>query len=103
MVGLPLLALIFFGIPVFWFAAGNVGAGLWGLAFGAAFLGWMVWFNRRFVCRMAAMRQRIEGVGTEGVGPEGARIEGVGAEGGGGAPSVVRRVRPRGPLAFAEA
>ncbi|MFD8619360.1 MULTISPECIES: hypothetical protein [unclassified Streptomyces] len=59
----PLLALIFFGTPVLWFVAGNVGAGLWGLAFGAAFLGWMVWFNRRFVRRMAGMRQRIEGVG----------------------------------------
>ncbi|MGA5002695.1 hypothetical protein ACPCB7_32290 [Streptomyces arboris] len=59
----PLLALVFFGIPVLWFAAGNVAAGLWGLAFGAAFLGWMVWFNRRFVRRMAGMRQRIEGVG----------------------------------------
>ncbi|PVC91454.1 hypothetical protein DBP19_16720 [Streptomyces sp. CS090A] len=79
----PLLALIFFGIPVFWFAAGNVGAGLWGLAFGAAFLGWMVWFNRRFVRRMAAMRQRIEGVGTEGARIGGARIEGARIEGGG--------------------
>lgn len=59
----PLLALLFFGTPVLWFASGNVGAGLWGLAFGAAFLGWMVWFNRRFVRRMAGMRQRIEGVG----------------------------------------
>ncbi|WP_432149353.1 hypothetical protein [Streptomyces sp. bgisy029] len=59
----PLLGLIFFGTPVLWFAAGNVAAGLWGLAFGAAFLGWMVWFNRRFVRRMAGMRQRIEGVG----------------------------------------
>ncbi|MFH8482687.1 hypothetical protein [Streptomyces sp. NPDC018055] len=59
----PLLALIFFGTPVLWFVAGNVRAGLWGLAFGAAFLGWMVWFNRRFVRRMAGMRQRIEGVG----------------------------------------
>ncbi|MFF6907618.1 hypothetical protein ACFY9Q_16925 [Streptomyces sp. NPDC012389] len=59
----PLLGLVLFGTPMLWFAAGNVAAGLWGVGFGAAFLGWMVWFNRRFVRRMAGMRQRIEGVG----------------------------------------
>ncbi|MET8058678.1 hypothetical protein [Streptomyces microflavus] len=64
----PLLGLILFGTPLLWFAAGNVAAGVWGLAFGAAFLGWMAWFNRRFVRRMAGMRQRIEGVGGSPVG-----------------------------------
>ncbi|MFJ4962612.1 hypothetical protein EES43_14715 [Streptomyces sp. ADI96-02] len=62
----PLLGLLFFGMPLLWFAAGNVTAGLWGLGFGLAFMAWMVWFNRRFVRRMAGMRQRIEGVGGVG-------------------------------------
>lgn len=61
--GLPLLGLIFLGTPFLWFASGNVPAGLWMLGFGVVFMGWMIWFNRRFVRRMAAMRQRIEGVG----------------------------------------
>ncbi|WP_432078072.1 hypothetical protein [Streptomyces sp. YPW6] len=72
---LPMLGVISLGTPLLWFASGNVPAGLWTLGFGVAFLGWMVWFNRRFVRRMAAMRQRIEGVrggggvrGIEGVG-----------------------------------
>ncbi len=60
---LPMLGLLFFGLPFLWFAAGNVPAGLWMLGFGGAFMGWMIWFNRRFVRRMAAMRRRIEGVG----------------------------------------
>ncbi|MEU5135601.1 hypothetical protein [Streptomyces californicus] len=59
----PLLGLIFIGTPFLWFASGNVPAGLWMLGFGVVFMGWMIWFNRRFVRRMAAMRQRIEGVG----------------------------------------
>ncbi|WP_234311698.1 hypothetical protein [Streptomyces griseus] len=59
----PLLGLIFLGTPFLWFASGNVPAGLWMLGFGVVFMGWMIWFNRRFVRRMAAMRQRIEGVG----------------------------------------
>ncbi|MEU2759731.1 MULTISPECIES: hypothetical protein [unclassified Streptomyces] len=72
---LPMLGVISLGTPLLWFGSGNVPAGLWTLGFGVAFLGWMVWFNRRFVRRMAAMRQRIEGVrggggvrGIEGVG-----------------------------------
>lgn len=60
---LPLLGTLFLGMPFLWFAAGNVPAGLWALGFGAAFMAWMIWFNRRFVRRMAAMRRRIEGVG----------------------------------------
>ncbi|NEB40630.1 hypothetical protein [Streptomyces sp. SID14515] len=59
----PTLGLLFLGIPFLWFAAGNVPAGLWSLGFGVGFMGWMIWFNRRFVRRMAAMRRRIEGVG----------------------------------------
>ncbi|MFD5204537.1 hypothetical protein ACFWM7_31320 [Streptomyces sp. NPDC058375] len=59
----PLLGLIFLGVPFLGFASGNVSAGLMMLGFGVAFMGWMIWFNRRFVRRMAAMRQRIEGVG----------------------------------------
>ncbi|MEU3002598.1 hypothetical protein [Streptomyces sp. NPDC006863] len=72
---LLMLGVISLGTPLLWFGSGNVPAGLWTLGFGVAFLGWMVWFNRRFVRRMAAMRQRIEGVrggggvrGIEGVG-----------------------------------
>ncbi|MEV0141938.1 hypothetical protein [Streptomyces globisporus] len=71
----PTLGLIFLGMPLLWFTAGNVPAGLWALGFGVAFMSWMIWFNRRFVRRMVAMRQRIEGVG--GVGGVGG-IEGVG-------------------------
>ncbi|WP_235495064.1 hypothetical protein [Streptomyces violaceoruber] len=59
----PLLGLIFFGTPFLWFASGNVPAGLWMLGFGGVFMGWMIWLNRRFVRRMAAMRQRIEAAG----------------------------------------
>ncbi|SCD54835.1 MULTISPECIES: hypothetical protein [unclassified Streptomyces] len=62
----PVLGLLLFGIPMLWFAAGNLVAGVWGLGFGVAFLGWMAWFNRRFVRRMAGMRRRIEGVGAPG-------------------------------------
>ncbi|MFH8435184.1 hypothetical protein ACH4A3_08130 [Streptomyces sp. NPDC018007] len=60
---LPTLGLLFFGLPFLWFAAGNVPTGLGMLGSGVAFMGWMIWFNRRFVRRMAAVRRRIEGVG----------------------------------------
>ncbi|MER8263050.1 hypothetical protein ABT007_02530 [Streptomyces griseus] len=60
---LPFLGLLFLGMPVLWFAAGNVPIGLWGLGFGVGFMGWIIWLNRRFERRMAAMRRRIEGVG----------------------------------------
>ncbi|CAM5227264.1 MULTISPECIES: hypothetical protein [Streptomyces] len=71
----PLLGVIFLGVPLLWFASGDEPAGLWTLCFGVAFMSWMIWFNRRFVRRMVAMRQRIEGVG--GVGGVGG-IEGAG-------------------------
>ncbi|MDT0494808.1 hypothetical protein ACPEIF_07725 [Streptomyces sp. NPDC012600] len=77
----PLLGLVFFGLPIFWFAAGNVPMGVWGLVFGALLLGWMVWFNRRFVRRMARMRQRIEGVGGGSAGASAAGPVGGGAQG----------------------
>ncbi|MFH9264436.1 hypothetical protein ACH4KN_09275 [Streptomyces sp. NPDC017546] len=60
---LPFLGLLFLATPFLWFAAGHVQIGLWGLGFGAGFMGWINWFNRRFERRMAAMRRRIEGVG----------------------------------------
>lgn len=98
----PLLGLILFGTPLLWFAAGNVAAGVWGLAFGAAFLGWMAWFNRRFVRRMAGMRQRIEGVGggpaggptvVPAVGPAGGPIVGPAVGPAGGAEGMAHGAR----------
>ncbi|GGP39230.1 hypothetical protein [Streptomyces sindenensis] len=70
----PLLGVIVLGAPLLRFTSGDVPAGLWTLGFGVAFMSWMIWFNRRFVRRMVAMRRRIEGVGGVGTGG----IEGVG-------------------------
>lgn len=74
----PMLGVIFLGTPLLWFISGDVPAGLWTLGFGVAFMSWMIWFNRRFVRRMVAMRRRIEGVGGAGGVRGVGGIEGVG-------------------------
>ncbi|RSN57744.1 hypothetical protein DMH12_12430 [Streptomyces sp. WAC 04229] len=55
----PMLALIFFGTSVLWFAAGSTTAGSLTLALAVAFMGWLTWFNLRFDRRLTQMRHRL--------------------------------------------
>ncbi|MEU6451442.1 hypothetical protein [Streptomyces sp. NPDC046979] len=55
----PMLALIFFGTSVLWFAAGSTTAGSLTLALAVVFMGWLTWFNLRFDRRLTQMRHRL--------------------------------------------